>query len=347
MWCGSLERGKLGFRELARVWLAIPKKGLSCFWKKSPTWALTACHVPTFGVVCAVVFMHGHVACAACETPAFHTSGPLPSACRCILKQLSVHECKDKLTLALSLGNTPESVPAGREGLWPDTHPFPPCCGCLCRWEELGRDLHLSSAHSFCAFIFLFHSCVLLLAGCSGPGCADWADAFLSQAQREPGTAHPPFFKGEAKLSWAIKILTLLSSRAARTWCGICNPLRQDRRREETVPTCKHVAKSPAKAGMPCGPSPARPGPHAAGLRSTASLAPRHTHTGSGFLRLESKSRAWLTILNGTDYFMFPSKLSSRREYFRICAGVTNLSLLWTQPSFPLCCWVFIKNEDR
>lgn len=138
--------------------------------------------------------------------------------------------------------------------------------------------------------------------------------AFLSN--KNP---YPAFFQGSQKLVWQC----------------ICSPLRHNGRWEEPVPTCKYMAEScrgrnalwpwrrddraavASPALLPtqqvCGAGPGRdPG----------------TPPGSAFLHPESKSRACLTILNGTSYFMFPSKLSSRREYFRICAGVTNLSLL-------------------
>ncbi|KAI1242919.1 hypothetical protein IHE44_0000478 [Lamprotornis superbus] len=49
----------------------------------------------------------------------------------------------------------------------------------------------------------------------------------------------------------------------------ICNTLRYNRRREETVPTWKYMAKSPVKAGMLCG-----PGRGMAGLQFPALLAP-------------------------------------------------------------------------
>lgn len=76
--------------------------------------------------VCCRVCAWGHAVCAACERPAFHTSVPVPSVCRCILNNLLRVNVRTSWP-RLVAGETPlESVPAGREGLWPGTHPSSP-----------------------------------------------------------------------------------------------------------------------------------------------------------------------------------------------------------------------------
>lgn len=142
-------------------------------------------------------------------------------------EQLSVHECKDKLTQASSLGKHlwSQYLRAGK-GYGQMHVPFPPSseAECLHHWEKLGGALPLSS-HSICALIFLFRFCVLLLAGCSGTRYTYRSRLGRHLPAISPDRAwscSPTLFlrRSKIKLFWAIKILTLLSSRAARSLRG-------------------------------------------------------------------------------------------------------------------------------
>lgn len=84
-------------------------------------------------------------------------------------------------------------------------------------------------------------------------------------------------------------------------------PLKADDR-DAPPPQCRDDrAAVPSPAGTD-------PRPHAAGLRCTARRGPGRTHTGCGLLYLESKSRAWLMILNGTNYFVYVSFKAQLQE---------------------------------
>lgn len=189
-------KGKTGLPRAGMGLAGHSKERLSFLRGKKSYVGLGGLLCAHFWMVCAVVSLHVEV--WQVVPVAFLPFTPL---CPCqvlvdAFKQLSVHECNYKLTQASSLESTP-GVSTCRQGrLWPDTHPFPPSWECLCHWEKLGRSLHLSSLHSICAFLFLFHFCVLLLTGCSSPVCTYWSwlgRHFPVKKPRELGTAHPPF----------------------------------------------------------------------------------------------------------------------------------------------------------
>lgn len=107
--------------------------------------------------------------------------------------------------------------------------------------------------------------------------------AFLSN--KNP---YPAFFQGSQKLVWQC----------------ICNPLRHDRRWEETVPTCRSMAESPVEGGMPWGPGggmtglqlPAQP---SSPRSRSAEQGPRHTPR----LCLSASRKQIQSLPNDTEWY--------------------------------------------